>query len=101
MLENPNLYSPDSSNEISDLSEFSGMSSLIELTESSSEEEQVDLIYFSENQLMARMKKSSMKLTGAVTWGCPHDKRECTSVCESKKGEGGNEKEYVCASKKG
>ena len=33
------------------------MSSLIELTENSSEEQQVDLIYFSENQLMARTKR--------------------------------------------
>ena len=37
VLENPNLYSSDSSDEMSDLSEFSGMSSSIELTENSSE----------------------------------------------------------------
>ena len=46
VLENPNLYSPDSSDEMSDMSEFSGTSPSIELTENSSEEEQVSLIFF-------------------------------------------------------
>ena len=57
VLENPDLYSPDSFCEMSDLSEISGMSSSIELTENSRDEEQVDSIYFSENQLVARMKR--------------------------------------------
>ena len=47
VLVNADLYSPDSSDERSDLSEFSGTSSSIELTENSSEEEQVSLISFS------------------------------------------------------
>ena len=42
VLENPNLYSPDNSDETSDLSEFSGTSSSIELTENSSAGEQID-----------------------------------------------------------
>ena len=47
MLENPNLYSPDSPDEMSDVSEFSGMSFSIELTENSSEEEKASLVFSS------------------------------------------------------
>ena len=101
VLENPNLYSPDSLDEISDLSEFSETSSSIELTENSSKEEQVDMIYFSENQFNGAKERSSMKPTGAAIWGCSHDRREGISVWESEKGERGDEKENVCTSKKG
>ena len=53
LLENPDLDSLDNSDEVSDLSEFSGTSSPIELTENSSKEEQVDSIYFSKKDQMA------------------------------------------------
>ena len=61
VLGNRNLYSPDSLDEMSDLSEFLGMSSSIKLTENSSEEEQVSLIFSSKEQLMARMKRAVQK----------------------------------------
>ena len=47
----------DNSDELSDLSEFSGTSPSIKLNENSSEEEQVDSIYFSEKSLMAQTGK--------------------------------------------
>ena len=53
LLENPNLGSLDSWDEVSDLSEFSGTSSSFKLTENSSKEEQVNLIYFSKKDVMA------------------------------------------------
>ena len=56
VLGNPDLYSPENLDEMSDLSEFSGTSSSIKLTENSSKE-QIDSFFFSEEQLMARMKK--------------------------------------------
>ena len=53
MLENSDL---DSSDEVSELSEFSATSPSTKLTENGSEEDQVDLIYFS--SLMARIRKT-------------------------------------------
>ena len=47
----------DSLDEVSDLSEFSGTSSSIKLTENGSKEEQVDLIYFSGKSLIAQTRK--------------------------------------------
>ena len=57
VLENPGLDSPNSLDEVSELSEFSGTSSSIEIIENSSEEEQVDSIYFSMKDLMAQRRK--------------------------------------------
>ena len=54
VLANPDLYSSDSLDEMPKLLEFSETSSPFELTESSSGEEQVDTIYFSEHCPMAR-----------------------------------------------
>ena len=53
MLENSNL---DSSDEVSELSEFSGTSSSTILTENSSKEEWINSIYFS--GLIARTRKT-------------------------------------------
>ena len=53
LLEDPNLDSPDSSDDVTDLSEFLGTPSSIELTENSSDEEQVDSIYLSKKDLIA------------------------------------------------
>ena len=53
LLESSNL---DSLDEVSELSEFSGTSSSTKLTENGSEEEWINLIYFSD--LMARTRKT-------------------------------------------
>ena len=59
MLENPDFDSWNSSDEVSDLSEFSGTSFSIELTENSSQEEQDDLIYVSKKDLKAQTRKTT------------------------------------------
>ena len=59
MLENPDLDSPNSSGGVSELSEFSGMSSSIDLTKNSSQEEQVDSINFSKKDLMTQTGKTA------------------------------------------
>ena len=58
----------DSWDEVSELSEFSGTSSSTKLTENSSKEEHIDLIYFSGKGLMARMRKM-MRLEEPGTFG--------------------------------
>ena len=55
LLENSNL---DSLGEVPELSEFLGMSFSTRLTENSSKEEWVDLIYFSGKDLIVRMRKT-------------------------------------------
>ena len=57
LLENPNLDSPDSSDEVSNLSGFSRTGSSIKPTENSSEEKQVDLTYCSKKDLITRTRK--------------------------------------------
>ena len=63
-LENSYL---DSSDEVSDMSEFSGTSSSTKLTENSSKEEWIDSTYFS--GLMARTRKTLRLEEGPGTSG--------------------------------
>ena len=73
---------------MSDLSEISGTSSSMDLTENSSEEEQVSLIFFSKEWLLARTKRDGTEPIRTAIWDCSCNRKKGPQSEKTKKEKG-------------